>query len=281
MSRRVPSELPALIQPVGVPSSSVTSKRLLVPAVAVGAVAAVGALGTIGWRRFRARLTRNSLVLNETLPIHSKWWRDHAKERGELLYVAIGDSAAQGIGASRPDRSYVGVLADDIRNLTGRSLRVVNLSISGATTELAVLDQLPRLAKLSPDLVTVAIGANDIARWDPAVFERNLRTILDAVPDDAIVADLPCFHFRHNERKVAVANRIVRHLAEERGLTVVPLHELTRRQGLRGILTQFAMDRFHPNDHGSRVWAEAFRPALLALVARKLVDAGHGHADAA
>jgi len=281
MSRRVPSELPALIQPVGVPSSSVTSKRLLVPAVAVGAVAAIGALGTIGWRRFRARLTRNSLVLNETLPIHSKWWRDHAKERGELLYVAIGDSAAQGIGASRPDHSYVGVLADDIRNLTGRSLRVVNLSISGATTELAVLDQLPRLAKLSPDLVTVAIGANDIARWDPAVFERNLRTILDAVPDDAIVADLPCFHFRHNERKVAVANRIVRHLADERGLTVVPLHELTRRQGLRGILTQFAMDMFHPNDHGYRVWAEAFRPALLALVARKLVDAGHGHADAA
>ena len=281
MSRRVPSELPALIQPVGVPSSSVTSKRLLVLAVAVGAVAAIGALGTIGWRRFRERLTRNSLVLNETLPIHSKWWRDHAKERGELLYVAIGDSAAQGIGASRPDRSYVGVLADDIRNLTGRSLRVVNLSISGATTELAVLDQLPRLAKLSPDLVTVAIGANDIAHWDPAVFERNLRTILDAVPDDAIVADLPCFHFRHNERKVAVANRIVRHLAEERGLTVVPLHELTRRQGLRGILTQFAMDMFHPNDHGYRVWAEAFRPALLALVARKLVDAGHGHADAA
>ena len=91
-----------------------------------------------------------------------------------MLYVAIGDSAAQGIGASRPDRSYVGVLADDIRNLTGRSLRVVNLSVSGATTELAVLDQLPRLAKLSPDLVTVAIGANDIASWDPAVFERNV-----------------------------------------------------------------------------------------------------------
>ena len=36
----------------------------------------------VGWRRFRARLTANSLVLNETLPVHSKWWRDHAKERG-------------------------------------------------------------------------------------------------------------------------------------------------------------------------------------------------------
>ena len=258
-----------------------TSKRLIAPAIAVGAVAAVGALATMGWRRFRARLSANSLVLNETLPIHSKWWRDHAKEHGEMLYVAIGDSAAQGIGASRPDRSYVGVLAEDIRDLTGRSLRVVNLSVSGATTELAVLDQLPRLAKLSPDLVTVAIGANDIASWDPAVFERNVRTILGAVPDDAIVADLPFFYFPHNERKVAVANRILRRLAAERELTVVPLHQLTKRQGLRGILTQFAEDMFHPNDHGYRIWADAFRPALLALVARKLVDAGHGHADAA
>ena len=258
-----------------------TSKRLLAPVIATGAVAAVGALAAVGWRRFRAKLTANSLVLNETLPIHSKWWRDHAKERGEMLYVAIGDSAAQGIGASRPDRSYVGVLADDIRDLTGRSLRVVNLSVSGATTELAVLDQLPRLAKLHPDLVTVAIGANDIALWDPARFERNMRAILDAVPDDAIVADLPCFHFPKNERKVAVANRILRRLAAERGLTVVPLHELTKRQGLRGILTQFAEDMFHPNDHGYRIWADAFRPALLALVARRLVDAGHDHAEVA
>jgi len=281
MPLRSSSEPPAVFQQPGVASSDVTSKRVLVPAIATGAVATAGALAAVGWRRFRAKLTANSLVLNETLPIHSKWWRDHAKERGEMLYVAIGDSAAQGIGASRPDRSYVGVLADEIRSLTGRSLRVVNLSVSGATTELAVRDQLPRLAKLSPDLVTVAIGANDIAQWDPARFERNMREILDAVPEDAIIADLPCFHFRHNERKVAVANRILRQLATERGLTVVPLHQLTKRQGLRGILTQFAEDMFHPNDHGYRIWADAFRPALLALVARRLVDAGHGHAEVA
>ena len=58
---------------------------------------------------------------------------------GVLRYVAIGDSAAQGIGASRPDRSYVGVLADDIHAATGRSVRVINLSISGATVDVATL----------------------------------------------------------------------------------------------------------------------------------------------
>ncbi|KRC62040.1 esterase [Agromyces sp. Root81] len=204
--------------------------------------------------------------MNETLPIHSKWWRDHAKADGELLYVAIGDSAAQGIGASRPDRSYVGMIADELRESTGRSVRVVNLSVSGATTALAVRDQLPRFRGLRPDVVTVSIGANDIADWDPVRFDRNIRSIFAELPLHAVVADLPCFHFPHNERKVAEANRMLRAAAREHGLVVVGLHEATRRQGLRGILTQFARDMFHPNDHGYAVWADAFRPALEGVL---------------
>lgn len=237
----------------------------IVPALLAGLSLTVAAtLGAIGVRRFRTRMAQNSAILNETLPVNSKWWRDHAKVRGELTYVAIGDSAAQGIGASRPDKSYVGVLAADIRRITGRTVRVVNLSVSGATVELAVRDQLPQFARLTPDVVTVAIGANDIAAFDEVDFRRGIREVFDAVPSHAIVADLPCFHLPRNERKVAIANSIVRAEAATRGLTVVPLHETTRRQGLVGILTQFAIDMFHPNDHGYRVWAEAFRPSITA-----------------
>jgi lysophospholipase L1-like esterase len=212
--------------------------------------------------------------------VHSKWWRDHAKVRGELLYVAMGDSAAQGIGASRPDHSYVGILARLMRDTTGRTVRVVNLSVSGATTALAVQDQLPKLAKYRPDVMTVSIGANDIAKWDPDAFERNLRTILDAVPSHALVADLPFFYFPHNERKVAVANGILRRLVAERGLTLVRLHRETRVRGFRRIFTHFANDWFHPNDHGYQVWADAFRPAVLASLERRFA-AGDDTADAA
>jgi lysophospholipase L1-like esterase len=223
----------------------------------------------VNYKKFRRRIAENAVVLNETLPINSKWWRDHAKEKGELLYVAIGDSAAQGIGASAPNRGYVGLLAEHIRLATGRTVRVLNLSVSGATVELAVRDQLPRFVKLTPDVVTVAIGANDIANWDAAVFESGIREIFAALPPYAIVADLPCFHLPPNERKVAVANQIVRRVAAEHGLTVAPLHATTKRQGLRSIATQFANDMFHPNDRGYRVWAEAFLPALSADVAAR------------
>jgi lysophospholipase L1-like esterase len=235
--------------------------------------AIIAMLAWLGFRRANQRLDQNRVVISETLPVHSKWWRDHAETEGELLYVALGDSAAQGIGASIPHNSYVGLIANHVREVTGRTVRVVNLSVSGATVATAAAEQLPRLASFTPDLVTIAIGANDIKNFDPAPFEAGIRSIFDALPSDAIVADVPCFYLPHNERKVAVANRILRAAAAERELTVAPLHETMKRQGVKGMLTQFANDLFHPNDHGYRVWASAFLPTVTARMLEKFPDA--------
>ena len=252
------------------PTQGIRSRTLPAAALAAALTTAAGiGIAALNYRSFRRRLTEQAAILNETLPVNSKFWRDHAKAKGVLLYVAIGDSAAQGIGASVPNRGYVGLLADHMRLVTGQTVRVINLSVSGATVELAVRDQLPRFEKLSPDVVTVAIGANDIAQWDAAVFTAGIRRLFEALPEHALVADLPCFHLPHNERKVAIANRLLRERAAAQGLTVVPLHAITKRQGLRSVLTQFANDMFHPNDRGYRVWAEAFLPSLTADLAQR------------
>lgn len=243
--------------------------RVLTVVGVVGAVAGGAAAAWSAVQQKRAAVAAGKVRLNETLPVHSKWWRDAAKLEGEVLYVAIGDSAAQGIGASKPKNSYVGVIADHLRSVTGRTVRVVNLSISGATVALAVADQLPQFATLQPDVVTVAIGANDIAAFDPATFRAGIRRVFRALPADAVVADLPYFYLPWNESKVAEANAILREEAGEAGLTVVGLHEAMKRQGIRGAFTQFAEDLFHPNDHGYRVWASAFLPAVTRLAVRK------------
>ena len=244
-----------------------TNHRIRTLALTTGALATaagIGAAVVANHRAFQRRVAESSVILNETLPVHSLWWRTRAKDKGELLYAVIGDSAAQGIGASSPHRGYVGILTDHIRLATGRTVRVVNLSVSGATVELAARDQLPKFVKLTPDIVTVAIGANDIALWDAAVFEAGIRQIYAALPPHALVADLPCFHLPRNERMVAVANRIIRQVAAEHRLTVVPLHAATKRLGLRSVATHIAGDLFHPNNRGYRAWAEAFLPALSA-----------------
>lgn len=241
---------------------------------ATASAAALGTAALLNYRSFQRRLTASSAALNDTLPVNSLWWRSRAKLTGELLYVALGDSAAQGIGATSPNRGYVGLLADHMRLTTGRTVRVVNLSVSGATVGLAVRDQLPRFTKLTPDLVTVAIGANDIAQWDAAAFDAEIATLFAALPAHALVADLPCFHLPRNERKVAEANALLRARAAAQGLTVVPLHATTKRPGLRSIATHVANDLFHPNDRGYRVWAEAFVPSLTAELTQRFSPVG-------
>jgi lysophospholipase L1-like esterase len=225
----------------------------------------VVALGFVGRGLVQRRQANGAERLAKSLHLNARWWREQGDRPGELLYVAIGDSAAQGVGASRPGRSYVGLVAKHLRDRTGRSVRVLNLSISGARLREAIAKQLPQIAGLEPDLMTVAIGANDIAAFDSARFAKELATIYDALPPGAIVSELPAFYLGDAERNVAIANGIVHDLASRHGFPVAPLHSVTRRQGVvRYALNQVSADFFHPNDRGYRVWASAFLPLVEA-----------------
>ena len=69
------------------------------------------AAAAIWWHRIK--------LVHAGIPRASDYWSVPRGEAGGLLYVALGDSAAQGIGASHPDRGYVGLLADRLRAATG------------------------------------------------------------------------------------------------------------------------------------------------------------------
>lgn len=243
---------------------SANSAALGAKALALSATANLAR--SLGQGALFERANRPLMRLAEMQPVTAAWWRERRKQAGEFHYLALGDSTAQGIGASIPGRSYVGQLADRIEAQLGTPIAVTNLGVSGAPTRLCVRDQLPRaekvLAKHTPDLVTLAIGANDIAEWNPVAFHRNLNTILDVLPPKTIVSELPCFHLPWNDRKVIEANGMVHAIAEARGLAVVPLYEATRRRGLTGIFTEFAEDAFHPNDRGYEIWADTFWPLV-------------------
>ncbi|WP_423921311.1 SGNH/GDSL hydrolase family protein [Frigoribacterium sp. 2-23] len=241
-------------------------------AVAAGTSAALAAAAYALYRHFAGQQRSAADNLNSMLPVHSAWWRDRMTRSGALVYIALGDSAAQGIGASNPGRSYVGRLSTLIRHASHGSVRTINLGVSGATTRLCRRDQLPRLEKYTGDIVTVAIGANDIIGFEPEPFERNIRAIYSALPAHAIVAEVPAMFLPDRERKITVANRIIHRVADELGLTVAPLHETTRRQGLVRTFFNSAGDLFHPNDNGYQVWAAAFEPAIAARLAQ-LADA--------
>lgn len=236
----------------------------------------------IAWGSYlhRRRLRWNG-ILSEASEVHAKWWRDYHQRDGELLYVALGDSTAQGIGASKPWRSYVGELARHISDTTGKTVRVVNLSVTATTVYETYREQLPVLKKLKPDIVTVSVGANNMFDFDAERFERDLRRLYEGLPPRTIVSDLPSFWVLPQERNVVAANKILHQVAEEFGFSVAPLYVRTKRQGLWGMTTQLAGDLFHPNDRGYRVWASAFVPLLDTLLQRSDSPAEPEREDAA
>ena len=189
-------------------------------------------------------------------------WARRAEQPGELLYVAIGDSAAQGVGAWSLDASYVGRLVARLERLSGRTVRVVNLSRYGARLDDAIERQLPLLAELEPDVVTVAIGSNDMTRFDAAAFGADITRIVAALPPHAIVADLPCFHVGERERDAVIASRMIADVVRARGLPFAPLHRVTEKRRGWGSFPEFSWDQFHPSALGYRVWESAFAGAL-------------------
>lgn len=174
------------------------------------------------------------------------------------LWVVLGDSTAQGIGALGPDQGYVGQVHKMLSAATGKPWRVLNLSKSGAKVADVLAAQVPRLEALdvAPDLVTLAIGSNDVIRRTPLpLLGRDLREILGRLPAGSVVATLPAGLFR--ERADAI-DAVIRSAAAERGLRVVELgaHTGPPWEG------KYAEDRFHPNAHGYSFYAAAFAEAL-------------------
>jgi len=136
-------------------------------------------------------------------------------------------------------------------------VQVINLSQSGGTVRDVVDTQLPELIGLDPDVVTVAVGANDIDSYDSARFSTDVDDLTAALPAGTLIADVPYFMHGRWRRDAEEATELLTASARAEQLTVVPLSRVQRVRGSRAMLTDFAADWFHPNDRGYRVWADA------------------------
>ena len=198
------------------------------------------------------------LELQGDMERFARYWSEPRGEVGGLLYVALGDSTAQGIGASEPERGYVGLIARRLRESTGRGVEIVNLSRTGARVRDVVTEQLPKLAGLNPDLVTVEVGGNDVRQYDASRFHSDVDALVAGLPPNSVVGDAPWFMHGVMGQKSTEAAEYVARAAGARDLPVAGIHQAMRDRGWTTMFTGFAADWFHPNDRGYRMWAEAF-----------------------
>lgn len=243
----------------------------MVPAAPIddGAVAgrATGGLGTFGRRLNRASPTWRGRATGllpgararraQVVEFAARWRQlnEAAVEAGGPVWVVLGDSTAQAIGASSFVAGYVGQVLAWLSERDGTEWGVRNLSRSGAVAADVVAEQLSGLAEVpSPALVSCAIGANDLLRR-PSRLVDELATVASGLPPGALLANLPR---GLRERRAREVNRSVVDMVAAHDLRLVDLWATTGPPW-RG---KFSADQFHPNDVGYRDWTRAFVTAL-------------------
>jgi len=207
------------------------------------------------------RLRPGVAAVHDTIaPYRDGWERENAAAldgRGPL-WLVLGDSTAQGIGASAPQRGYVGQVRRLLEARDDRPWRVLNVSVSGARLRDVAAEQLPRLDDLRgpPALITCAAGSNDVV-WPrrTARLRADLRRVVERLPRGAVIATIPK---GLNPTGSAVLNDDLRTLAPAHGLVVADVWAHTGPPWGR----KLAVDHFHPNERGYEDWAAAFAEAL-------------------
>ena len=199
------------------------------------------------------------------------------REKAAVVYAALGDSTGVGVGA-REGGGYVARLFERIRRERPDS-RLVNLCVSGATTEDVLAGQLRAAIDARPTLVTLGIGINDLghgltaerfARNYEEIVKRlktetNARVVVTNVPDISFAPVIPLSEREATRRRIELFNEKLESIARRYELSVVDVYSETHR-AIPAHPEFFSDDGFHPSAEGYSYWAETMWPAVKEAI---------------
>ena len=192
-------------------------------------------------------------------------------------YVALGDSLTAGRDDHDPSGRRIGWarrLAGILSTRTEVPCALTNLAADGASVAAVLERQLPAVAQVGPDLVSVTVGMNDIREPDFSAgrFAAELRRLLDGLtatgatvltctlPDIAGIMPLPDHLVVLARQRMHQASDVIREQASGRGALCLDAWAIPEAAdpGL------FGPDRIHPNASGHQLMAAACADLLLA-----------------
>jgi acyl-CoA thioesterase-1 len=196
-----------------------------------------------------------------------------------LRYVALGDSYTIGTGTRDAAERWPDQLV--ARLTTGGLELVANMGVNGFTSRDVIAVELPKLAPLRPEFVTLLVGVNDVVQDVPEeryaenvelIFGELLATltanriVVVATPDFTVTPQgaaygdpaLQAAEIRRN-------NEILRELAEVRGIAFVDIHDLSLFAASDPSLV--ADDGLHPSGAQYALWVDRIAPVVAGLLA--------------
>ena len=193
-----------------------------------------------------------------------------------LRYVALGDSYTIGTSVAVPQR-----WPDQLVVRVPELELVANLGVNGFTSADVIAVELPELAALEPDIVSVLIGVNDVVQGVPeATYRRNVTLILDEVvalvgADRVVVVTTPDYTVTpagadYGDPTAMAAgiranNAVITELAGTRGIVVVDIHDISLEAAFDRSLV--ASDGLHPSGAQYARWVERIAPVVRAIAA--------------
>jgi acyl-CoA thioesterase-1 len=198
-----------------------------------------------------------------------------------LRYVALGDSYTIGTATRRPGERWPDQLVARL-NGDGPVLELVaNLGVNGFTSRDVMDSEIPRLAGLRPEFVSLLVGVNDVVQGVPeATYSGNVERILDqllaglaanrivtvATPDYTVTPQGASY----GDPSVQAAgirrdNEILRRLSTDRGIAFIDIHDLSLRAAADRSLV--ADDGLHPSGAQYALWVDRLAPVVIALLA--------------
>lgn len=207
-----------------------------------------------------------------TTPAERRW----AEDTRPLVYVALGDSAAQGVGVENVADCYVSLVGSWLERYSGREVILLNLSISGAVAYTVLSSQLPVLRHLGikPDLITLDIGGNDVFYGDEFTrddFQACIAEILKQLPEPALVADIPSLRPAPQDATAGEWSTEIAEILEGTPHRLVPVRAYTESLPTWKFLMQGrAEDYFHPSEWAYSGVAEVFTQILPEFLGEKV-----------
>jgi len=189
-----------------------------------------------------------------------------------VRYLALGDSYTICTGASDPSHSWPAIISSRVEESTRRHVDLTNPAVNGFTTLDLIHHELPYVRRLTPDLVTILIGVNDLVRGrSESSYLGSLKQIYDEVaalglPLGRVAAiSIPDWWYTHAateyggaehvRRLTETFNRVAQTQALDHGFRWVDISKAsTARIGAPGWI---AADDLHPGDTQYAAWADA------------------------
>jgi len=197
-----------------------------------------------------------------------------------LSYAIMGDSTAVSQGSEY--REGFGS-ASALRLAESFSVSVINTAVSGATSADVRRDQLSEAVAFKPDIVLLAVGANDTTHLLRATTIRSsMQAIIDELrrvkPDvQIVVTRSPAMdsvtRFPDGAKQIMglrtkQVNTVYGELIKKNNLIHAPIAEGTRDAFIADP-TLTAADNFHPNARGYALWIPIINEAIDKAAERR------------